>query len=97
MQKLKCIGGALNGNIVEIDNSYGEHDQVQLSAKIEFKITDFEEELAAFRRNELPKAMINPVYYYKVVVFHFPNNTAVRFLTPVNWSFEEAFRYVVGV
>lgn len=94
--KLKCIGGLANGQIVEVESYYREHDLVNVPAKITFEIDNFEEDLLAFRENRVPESMSNPYYFYKVAVFHFEHKEQLKFLIPVDMSIKNALCFVLG-
>lgn len=96
MQKLKCIGGLANGKIIEVENHYREHDQVQVSATVEFNLPTFEEDLEAFRSGKTPDYITIPYHYYKVAELHFPDKTKLKFLIPVDETVKNALCFVLG-
>jgi hypothetical protein len=96
MQKLKCIGGLMNGKIQEIDDYYREHDQIPVIGTVEFNLPNFEEDLQAFRENRTPESMAIPYHYYKVAEFHFIDKTKLRFLIPIDKTVKNALCFVLG-
>jgi hypothetical protein len=94
--KLKCIGGPENGQVVDVASHYQENDQIQVHAKIEFDIIDFQESLQAFREGKTPNSMSVPYHYYKILVIRFSKTSRLECLVPMNWTHEDAIRFKLG-
>lgn len=94
--KLKCIGGLANGQIIEVESFYEEHDIVRVMAQVTFSIPSFEEDLVAFRENRVPNYMVTPYHYYKIATLHFPDKTKLNFLIPQNMNAKDALCFVLG-
>jgi hypothetical protein len=94
--RLKCIGGLCNVQIIEVDNYYREHDQIQVMGKIEFNLPSFEEDLEAFRNNKTPDYMATPYHYYKIATLHFPDKTKLNFLIPIDMKAKDALCFILG-
>lgn len=92
--KLKCIGGPCDGKVQDIANYYREHDQIQIMGTIEFDLSSFEEDLQAYREGKLPDCIL--YHYYKIVYVYFSKTSTLKFLTPMNWTREDAIRHAMG-
>lgn len=88
--KLKCIGGMRHNQSREIEDHYRVGDQVSINGKITFDISNFEEDLKAFRENRTPKYMTVPYHLYKIETIHFSKERFIKFLIPVDWKVEQA-------
>lgn len=94
--KLKCIGGLANGQIIDVESHYGEHDLVRVMAIVQFSIPSFEEDLKAFKESRVPDYMINHYHHYKIATLHFPDKTKLNFLIPENMTAKDALCFVLG-
>lgn len=97
--KIKCIGGLANGEIIDVSYKIREGDQIRVPAKIIFEISNFEEELIAFRENKTPRSVVVPYYYYQVACIHWKdeyNESEIYFLHPIKWNKFEALAYIIG-
>lgn len=98
MPKLKCIGGAADGQLANVHKEYNEHDQVNVATKLEFTLNTFEEDLAAFREGRVPKNSTVPYHPYKIVKIEFKDAFPVlklHFLIPIKWELPDALRHML--
>jgi hypothetical protein len=93
--KMKCIGGELDGKEYEVNNRL--HDLVRLPLPTEFKISDFSEDVAAFREGRVPKQMINKYAEYRVCAIYGTRSGSTEklellYLCPKDWHEWEAIQ-----
>jgi hypothetical protein len=98
MQKLKCIGGECDGRIEE--GEFKLHDQVRVRKEMEFKISDFSEDVKAFREGRVPDHVITQYVIYRVCAIHGTSIKGDRlkhlYLCPNDWHEWEAIMYQFG-
>lgn len=99
--KLKCIGGELDGQERDVDDAMRTHDQVRLNLPNEFKLSNFEEEVKAWRENRVPEAMINKYALYRVCVIYGTKTGStekleLKYLIPHDWHEWEAILHQFG-
>lgn len=98
--KLKCVGGELDGQERDIEDTYKEHDQVRLALPLEFKLSSFAEDVRDFREGRVPKHTVTSYANYKISSIHGTNvngnKLKILYLTPMNWHEWEAIEYLVN-
>lgn len=100
--KIKCIGGELDGQEHEIEDSYRNHDMVRLRLPSEFKLEDtFEEDLKAYRENRVPEYMIIKYALYRICAIYGTKTGStekleLRYLIPNDWHEWEAILHQFG-
>jgi len=96
---LKCIGGKLDG---EIHSTSGKlHDQVRLRIPTEFKISDFAEDVAAYREGRVPDQMIIEYEIYRICAIYgtkqgSSEKQTLFYLCPNAWHEWEAVTHAMG-
>jgi len=93
---MKCIGGDLDGK--EYDLEYRLHDQVRLSLPSKFELTDFAEDVAAFREGRVPDHAVTKYVSYRVCAIYGtrPGSTeklTLFYLCPYGWHEWEAIQH----
>lgn len=99
--KLKCIGGGLDGQLRDVDDTMRIHDQVRLSLPNEFKVDTFAEDLAAWREQRVPDHMINKYAMYRVCAIYgtkigSTEKLELKYLIPHDWHEWEAILHQFG-
>lgn len=93
MPKLKCIGGLADGELALVHNNFRENDIVQVNAKIEFKIADFNLQDAYVAASSAV-----PFYYYKICKLQYNEgkNTVLKlhYLIPEKWEIAQAIQHL---
>lgn len=95
--KLKCIGGLADGKMVDVPDDFKDYDYVRVPLTIEFTLSNFEEELVAFLKNETPKSVSMRYAIYKIHSLHNINNnhkSTIKFLVPEKWDYWESLLYL---
>ena len=89
MRQLKCVGGAADGKMVWVGERYGANDIINVPAKIEFKIEEFDPQ-DAYKL----AAQAVPYYPYKICVLQYKDVSGftqkLHYLIPSNWHEWEA-------
>lgn len=97
--KVKCIGGKADGDIIDVEDArYRENDLIQVMAKIEFSIVDFDSDVQAFREGRTPQSMTVPYHYYILKCFHWMDENKFKnklyYLIPQNWNTWDAIQHL---
>lgn len=99
--KLKCIGGELDGQEHDVEDTMRIHDMVRLNLPTKFKVDTFAEDLAAWREQRTPEHMINKYVMYRVCAIYGTKTGStekleLKYLIPHDWHEWEAILHQFG-
>jgi len=99
MKNLKCVGGICDGVIWQVEDYNKIHDYIKVRdpEPLKFEVSNFEEDLKAYREGRTPESMTTKYHLYKICAIHGTSKQGdkltLEYLCPTGWHEWEAIQH----